>query len=160
MIWKTTEDELLLSLWRKGLSSSEISAQIGRTRNSVIGRVHRLRDMGHDVSARERIVIKNKKKIEEKIFEDIVKDKEEKNEEENILNEIKNNSKKTNPIKGDFQSVSASALARSLLNLKHNQCRWPLETFFCKNKKISGQPYCEHHRALAFRSTSTTGVRP
>ena len=41
--WSEEEDDTLLALWERGNSISDIAIQMGnRTRNSVIGRVHRL----------------------------------------------------------------------------------------------------------------------
>ena len=47
--WTQTEDETLTSLWVKGLSSSQISDELGRrSRSAVIGRAHRIGLPTHD----------------------------------------------------------------------------------------------------------------
>lgn len=46
---------------------------------------------------------------------------------------------------------SESNLANSLLKLRNDQCRWPLETTFCTEEKAPGKPYCLGHAAQAYR---------
>jgi hypothetical protein len=51
--WNEADDEALLSLKGMGFYASEIAAKLGRSRNSVIGRLHRLRIAnGHAVAQR------------------------------------------------------------------------------------------------------------
>ena len=41
--WHPSEDQMLTALWAQGLSTMQIAARMqGRTKNSVIGRAHRL----------------------------------------------------------------------------------------------------------------------
>lgn len=40
--WTNQDDEQLTLLYKRGLSCSEIGAQMGRTRHAIIGRVHRI----------------------------------------------------------------------------------------------------------------------
>lgn len=46
MSWTETDDALLKELLAQGLSASKIGKQIGRTRNAVCGRAHRLKLAG------------------------------------------------------------------------------------------------------------------
>ena len=124
MDWTTTEDELLTTLWNKGKTSTEIANEVGRSRNSVIGRVHRLRELGVNLSARGRVVPKQIRTKKPKVE----KPKVEK-----------------------AKVVVGITLATSLLKLRPNQCRWPLETTFCDAEREPGRPYCEHHRKMSFR---------
>ncbi|MCX5513438.1 hypothetical protein C3941_23685 [Kaistia algarum] len=43
MTWTAAQTERLRSLWLEGLSGSQIGAQLGMSRNAVIGRAHRLK---------------------------------------------------------------------------------------------------------------------
>lgn len=40
--WSPSEETRLEALWRSGLSSREIGHQLNKTRNAVIGKLHRL----------------------------------------------------------------------------------------------------------------------
>ena len=52
MTWTDERVELLKKLWADGLSASQIAAELGGvTRNSVIGKVHRLGLSGRAKSA-------------------------------------------------------------------------------------------------------------
>ena len=124
MDWTTTEDELIIKLWNKGSTSSEIANEVGRSRNSVIGRIHRLRDMGITLSVRGRVVPKKIRPQKPKVEKPKV----------------------TKP-----KVVVGVTLASSLLELRPNQCRWPFETTFCDADREPGRPYCEHHRKMSFR---------
>jgi len=42
-----------------------------------------------------------------------------------------------------------TGLAKSLLELRHNQCRWPLEGVFCSSVRQEGKPYCAEHHQIA-----------
>lgn len=72
--------EKIRDLWRLGLSSSEIANEVGLSRNSVIGAVHRMRQNGVELDSRQnkkstktsqQINIVITKKIEEKTSEPV-----------------------------------------------------------------------------------------
>lgn len=113
MIWTTDDDDLLRKCVSEGMTAQKISELLGRTRNSVIGRAHRLD-----------ITFKSIKPPAEK----------------------KPRKKKKKPIYDNDKS-----LAVSLLNLRHDQCRWPLDTTFCEEVREPGMSYCKTHYKLSFR---------
>lgn len=43
MSWPTEDDAQLTVLWAKGVSAAEIGRIMGRTKNSIVGRAHRLK---------------------------------------------------------------------------------------------------------------------
>ena len=53
MAWNTETDELIKKLWADGRSASQIGAEIGVSRNAIIGRVHRLGLSGRSVPAKQ-----------------------------------------------------------------------------------------------------------
>ena len=53
----------ILRLWNLGYSSSKIAAEIGLSRNSVIGAVHRMRQAGVEIISKERVKSKKVAKI-------------------------------------------------------------------------------------------------
>ena len=46
-------DQKIVDLWQKNVTALNIANLLGLTKNSVIGRVNRLRDKGHDLRKRE-----------------------------------------------------------------------------------------------------------
>jgi hypothetical protein len=55
----------ILRLWNLGYSSSKISAEVGLSRNSVIGAVHRMRQAGVELTKKERVKSKKVAKPKE-----------------------------------------------------------------------------------------------
>ena len=52
----------LIELWRSGLTATQISKEIGATRNAVLGKVFRLRNNGVDLDTRAKLGIGKVKK--------------------------------------------------------------------------------------------------
>jgi GcrA cell cycle regulator len=129
MNWTTTEDERILKLWAEGNSSSVIADIIGRSRNSVIGRLSRLRKEGQTVELRGKVMppVRKPRAVKPKPVPAPTETKK------------------------PTASTLVSGLVKSLLNLRANQCRWPLDDKFCDEVREDGRPYCAHHRKLSFR---------
>lgn len=120
--WKTEEDQLILQLIAEGHSASVIGEKIGRTRNSVIGRAHRLKLNGVEYIRGETVVKKSKPKPP------------------------------TPPKKKKKPPLDAKdLLVGALLELRNDQCRWPLSDHFCSNTKLGTEAYCAEHKALAYQ---------
>lgn len=51
--WSKMADHTLEYLWRKGWSMSEIGERMGRSRNSVAGRIHRLKISRNSLAKKE-----------------------------------------------------------------------------------------------------------
>lgn len=68
--WTEEEDEMLRALWARKLTAREISISIGKTRNAVIGRAHRLELEKRCVSRKpkKKIARLSRKKIVPKAF--------------------------------------------------------------------------------------------
>ena len=62
--WKPEEDAALLKLLSEGKSAREVAGILGRPRNSIIGRSHRLRDKNVSVPERPRKPLKAAKVAE------------------------------------------------------------------------------------------------
>jgi hypothetical protein len=129
MNWTTTEDERILKLWAEGNSSSVIADIIGRSRNSVIGRLSRLRKEGQPVEIRGKVMppVRKPRAVQPKPVPAPTETKK------------------------PPASTLVSGLVKSLLNLRANQCRWPLDDKFCDEVREDGRSYCVHHRKLSFR---------
>ena len=144
-MWSEQETKILKDLWKKGLTASQIAAQIpGKTRNACIGRAHRLNLEARAVSRKvtskvktENIVPNNdgRKKLSSKVrfgslsrFRSLLLDK-------------------------NFESENP----KTLEELTDENCKWPIghpneKTFyFCGRKPMEKFPYCKLHVLYAFQ---------
>lgn len=134
--WTATKEKLLEALWDKKLSAREIAAQLGCTRNSVLGKAHRL---GLDYRAPASVEIKGVR----------VKIKQPPKTE------------KKPPQRPDLQveipdDVPRGTVAEIYETLARDACRWiygdPAGTDFgfCTNTQEEGKSYCTAHMAKVF----------
>jgi hypothetical protein len=127
----------IAELWNQGISSSNIAAEVGLTRNSVIGVSYRARQNG---------LITKKVKLQkaEKPPKKIVK-------KEKIVEEI------PEPIIELKEYFNEGTENCTLLELKYNSCRFIVEQGNHKTTKYCGKPinresYCSHHYSLCYTS--------
>lgn len=131
--WTTGQIETLMRLWQAGARTADIGAAIGKNKNGVIGKAHRLglapRRRGTPRTNAARPMPLKPKKI----------------------------------IVGSRGSPSHVVFEKeytpnntALLDLKKQQCRWPLgdplkpDFQWCGNDRMADCPYCEQHRQMAF----------
>jgi GcrA cell cycle regulator len=146
--WTTERLELLKSHFAAGLTCRQIAADIGVSRNAVIGKLSRLNlTRGRGGGAERSDPPKDRARTRARragpreqyrmlvaTFADV---------ESPIVSEVLDNSKQC-----------------SLLDLDDSRCRWPIDTpdpsqvCFCGNSPIKGLPYCPGHSRMAYRSTS------
>ena len=142
MIWTDEMIEGLRQMWKKGLTANEIAKALGVSKNSIVGKVHRL-----NLTARPSPI---KRKSEDE------------NQDEQVSVQAENFSKKfvITPIEINNTSMVAPSSEQNgclpLTELDNHTCRWPIgdprdEGFcFCGKKVKSGQTYCEEHAAMAY----------
>ena len=126
MAWTEKMVEDLKIMWKQGLTTGEIGKRLGVSKNSIVGKVHRLQ-----LDARPSPI---KKKDEEEKPAAAPQPVAEKPAvvRKNIAGDVK------------------------LTDLDNHTCRWPIgdpkdENFhFCGKKVRIGQTYCEEHAALAY----------
>jgi GcrA cell cycle regulator len=144
--WTAERIELLKNCFEAGLTCRQIAAQIGVSRNAVIGKISRLkltRDTDGETPARRaprgpakgrslRATPRQQYELLQAVYEDAAP---------------------AEPIPGEH--------ACSLLELDEERCRWPFsspgaEDFrFCGNRSIHGLPYCAGHARLAYQPGSS-----
>ncbi len=139
--WTPERVEQLRSHVASGLTCSQIAAEIGVTRNAVIGKIHRLglspvRPPG--ASARScpprarRPRLPSQRQLLRLMFAQA-------------------------PCVAEEPESVDSAQRCSLLDLAHGKCRWPLggpgvaDLMFCGNEAIAGFSYCAGHARMAYR---------
>jgi GcrA cell cycle regulator len=142
--WTTERIELLKNGFQAGLSCREIAAQIGVSRNAVIGKISRLnltRDKGGRVIrvARKQAATgqgpRGAARLRQIIAKALQSDAQAAADEEPIHN----------------------GHTCSLFELSNVTCRWPISTpgavdfCFCGNPPLEGLPYCAGHSRLAYR---------
>lgn len=147
--WSDTDDALLRKLHRDGQSYAAIAITMGRSRNSVLGRAHRIK-----LPARAIIIARPRHDPMKRLPR-------------------KPPAKRAPPARGsqgeklrailesgpvpstDDASIEASARVK-LVDLTNSSCRWPLgdphapDFGFCPHQKVPGLPYCAGHSARAY----------
>jgi len=138
--WDKTKIELLKKYWAEGLSASAIATKLGdgATRNSVIGKSHRLGLEARGVS---------KKSISKTNTEN---------------NSAPENKKQKLGRKARFKALLLdknfeAENPKQLEELTDETCRWPIghpyeeKFYFCGRKSIDKFPYCQLHVLYAFQ---------
>ena len=161
MAWTDEMVEDLKRMWHEGLTTGEIGKRLGVSKNSIVGKVHRL-----NLSGRPSPI---KKKEEDGISAQPQKPKEEKKAAKSAPApepEAKTAVKENTAAKQESRSFCPTAEERGksgktmLTDLDNHTCRWPLgdpkdENFhFCGKKVKIGQTYCEEHANIAYVKTN------
>ncbi len=147
MAWTEEMVEGLRQMWLEGLTANEIAKKLGVSKNSIVGKVHRL-----CLKARPSPI---KKKDDEPVDETVVE-----TTAAEVAEEVK-------PVE-EVAEVEVKAPKKAhknghhvkLMELDSHTCRWPLgdprdEDFcFCGKKVRMGQTYCEEHANMAYVKAS------
>ena len=163
MAWTDEMVEDLKRMWEEGLTTGEIGKRLGVSKNSIVGKVHRLQLSGRpspikkkDAPAEE-TVAQTKPMKAEKSAPQPDKPKEEKKEkapakkEEEVVADVSAPLSVPAP-----KTVSKPSGKTMLTDLDNHTCRWPIgdpkdENFhFCGKKVKIGQTYCEEHANIAY----------
>lgn len=138
--WTTERVELLKGHFAAGLSCRQIAAEIGVSRNAVIGKLSRLglsRDRPPDGEASPRKPRERRGRPVPRLQYEMLRQ---------VYEET--------PVAG---TPVVSEHRCSLFELSKERCRWPVnddaeEFAFCGNTPLAGAPYCVGHTRLAYRS--------
>lgn len=143
MAWTEEMIDSLKQMWKEGLTTTEIAKRLGVSKNSIVGKVHRL-----NLKARPSPI----KKKEETIVAEINNTKE-----ENVKQATKPIKKiNISPINVSTDHIKKENSYLKLTELDNHTCRWPIgdprdDNFcFCGKSVRSGQTYCEEHSAIAY----------
>lgn len=175
MAWTDEMVEDLKKMWHEGLTTGEIGKRLNVSKNSIVGKVHRLGLSGRPSP------IKKKENSENSVKPAPVKEKEAKpvkeekapvkvkaEKTEKIEEHVKEERVKTAQEEKDEKIATAKGEARfeaykqgktMLTDLDNHTCRWPIgdpkdENFhFCGKKVKIGQTYCEEHSGIAYVKT-------
>ena len=177
MAWTDKMVEDLKIMWKQGLTTGEIGKRLGVSKNSIVGKVHRLQ-----LDARPSPIKKKDEISDEKTQEQTTALADEKapakdKEDNKSAVKAKPAAKSAAPaaetkaepapakivkaLEKTFVSKPAAPAKTyngnaKLTDLDNHTCRWPIgdpkdENFhFCGRKIRMGQTYCEEHAALAY----------
>ena len=143
MIWTDEVVEELRKIWDKGMTTGQIAKALNVTKNSIIGKVHRL-----CLTARPSPIKKAPSKTEKTPITTKSTAKSTKKTDETITNIV--------PPEKKEEKVSVEETNIPLVKLDNHTCRWPLgdprddDFCFCGKHIKTGQTYCEEHAAIAY----------
>ena len=156
MAWTNEMIEGLKKMWKKGLTTNEIAKELGVSKNSIVGKVHRL-----NLTSRPSPI---KKKDEEEDLltpqavatEETIKETEkaqpQKKAKKESLKKVLEPEVAPIPVETELKTRRCIKLQE----LDSHTCRWPIgdpkdDRFcFCGNKVRAGQTYCDEHAAIAY----------
>ena len=145
--WTAERIEQLRHCVVTGLTCSEIAAEIGVSRNAVIGKIHRLGlSSGRPAGAQARDCPPRARRPRASTQRRMLQ-----------LAYAQKMPRGGEPIV--FDATVASAQPCSLVELAERKCRWPLgdpvksDFAFCGNEAVGGFAYCIGHPRMAYRSS-------
>ncbi len=157
MTWDTERTERLLALHQEGKTASEIGAELGVTRNAVIGKLHR---MGVTRKKKEAEKVQPEpERVEESAASPDWAEKDGSREDgdgtdaEDDPDEDDRDRMEVNRLTA--RNAEQNSLKLSLMELTSRTCKWPIgdpasdEFWFCGLPSTHGKPYCEAHNNLA-----------
>jgi GcrA cell cycle regulator len=150
LTWTDERTDVLKNRWADGISGGHIAAELGITRNAVIGKIHRL---GLHRS------MKAKAEAEAKTRRPRARTYSFSNDRVKALKTVKppvaEPELKFNGSKQDCSHIPIVG-RKTLLQLDHNHCRFPFgdvgdpDFFFCGAETVSPLPYCAYHCRIAY----------
>lgn len=160
MLWNKDEDQQLVELWKGGSSASLIAERFpGRTRNSIIGRIHRLgmsqkrTAETHRRISRTMTALRKRERIEREARQPKV------TQASRIQALLK-----SEPLPEDVATDIAKV---SITDLEPHHCKWvcaPVKNIFdpvhCGDRRVLGTPYCEAHARRAYKPAAPPQPRP
>jgi GcrA cell cycle regulator len=149
--WDHREAESLTEMWKKGLSGGEIAKVLNRTRNAVIGKVHRLGLSRDDKNVRETIKQRGfsqaRARAEAKAAAKIAAKIAAKFAQLALIM----------PARPLIETVyEPGAFARPFLTRKFEECAFPVsgagaDTFSCCAPTGGHPRYCKTHREIMYQ---------
>lgn len=171
MAWTDEMVDQLRAMWKEGLTTGEIGKRLGVSKNSIVGKVHRLGLSGRPSPIKKKddtevsaslAPVQQAKEIQKESKEKTVKEKNDckptKIEKTAGKDSFPQHKAETNP--ETPATFHRRAGKTGLTDLDNHTCRWPLgdpkdENFhFCGKKIRIGQTYCDEHANIAYVKTN------
>lgn len=148
MAWTEEMIQSLKDMWKQGLTTNEIAKNLGVSKNSIVGKVHRL-----NLTARPSPIKKKEEIAAEQAAAAAAAAEQAEKSSAKFTRKITIN---TVEIKTSETEKKSNSRGVELTELDNHTCRWPLgdpreENFcFCGKRVRGGQTYCEEHSAIAY----------
>jgi len=136
--WTIDKINLLMALAKEGFTAAQIAERVHRTRNAVLGKVHRLGckllDLNGDKRTASTYPYKRRPPTPR-------------------VRAVK----KAMPAPPIAPALVESTQPCTLMDLQPDSCKWPINDgnpfLFCGAPRIDGHPYCDHHVRKAYSPT-------
>ncbi len=144
MAWTEEMVEGLRQMWVEGLTANEIAKRLGVSKNSIVGKVHRLCLKARPSPIKKKVApqeVKVETSVETEVVEEVVT--------ENVVEEVQKESVVNSKVVANEENIK-------LVQLDSHTCRWPIgdprddDFCFCGRKVRMGQTYCDEHSAVAY----------
>lgn len=146
MAWTEEMVSDLKKMWDEGLTTNEIAKRLNVSKNSIVGKVHRL-----NLKARPSPIKKKEEVVAEKPAVAVAVAEESTKSPSKTIKKIS-----ISPMQISGESKPKKDSCIKLTELDSHTCRWPIgdprdDNFcFCGKTVRSGQTYCEEHSAIAY----------
>ncbi len=155
MIWTDEAVEELKKMWDKGMTTGQIAKVLNVTKNSIIGKVHRLCLTARPSPIKKASSEKNETKATKAAKSSSTKNNDAKNRKQEFTEPkvAENNIEEKDLLHKDTVVEETNI---PLVKLDNHTCRWPLgdprddDFCFCGKRVKTGQTYCEEHAAIAY----------
>ena len=161
MAWTDEMVDQLREMWKQGLTTGEIGKRLGVSKNSIVGKVHRLGLSGRPSPIKKKETSQPEAEKNEASNSSIAKTPKMKAEKPSAPKPVKQDKKAEIEASVD-EKIEIAPMAHhhhgktALTDLDNHTCRWPIgdpkdENFhFCGKKVRIGQTYCDEHAAIAY----------
>lgn len=155
MIWTDEAVEELKRMWDRGMTTGQIAKALNVTKNSIIGKVHRLCLTARPSPIKKTDIVEEEKKATPK--EKSVKEKNKPAKQAQVKAQPAQEAKASKAAAKPAAKTSPTETANiPLVKLDNHTCRWPMgdprddDFCFCGKRVRTGQTYCEEHAAVAY----------
>lgn len=166
MAWTDEMVDQLRAMWVEGLTTGEIGKRLGVSKNSIVGKVHRLGLSGRPSPIKKKEDNDSEAEASETAAKQ-VKEKAAPKEPKPIKVKAEKPAPAPAPVEKAAEKTECPAKPSHhhngktmLTDLDNHTCRWPLgdpkdENFhFCGKKVRIGQTYCDEHANIAYVKTN------
>ena len=156
MIWTDEAVEELKRMWDKGMTTGQIAKALNVTKNSIIGKVHRLCLTARPSPIKKSTAPKTETKAVKAAPKSAPAQEADKNQK-SVAKSTETSSSKNNDKEFSVKDNSYTEETNiPLVKLDNHTCRWPIgdprddDFCFCGKRVKTGQTYCEEHAAIAY----------